>query len=274
MNIKVLEKIEMTKEQVKRIEELGKVSWFANSSDEECKERIKDADVVVVDWIDPSAFILSMSSPSLLALMSTGFTWIQHRAEARSKNILISNIPGYATEAVAEHVLGLTLCVARQTMMGDRNIRAGKKEKGHIVGIELKNRKLGIIGLGRIGSRVAEIAQCLGMAVVTYNRHPKKIKGIVELPLDELLSSCDVVCICCPLNDDSKGMLNKDRLSLMKKDAILVGTTWDVVVLDDLISALKNGYLFGAGFDVAIEGGEIALPEAFTELQNIVLTPH
>lgn len=274
MNIKVLEKIDMTEEQVKRIEELGKVSWFANSSDEECKERIQDADVAVVDWIDPSSFILSMKSPSLLALMSTGFAWIQHRAEAKSKSILISNIPGYAAEAVAEHIIGLTLCVARQTMIGDRSIRAGKKEKGHIVGIELKNRKLGIIGLGRIGSRVAKVAQCIGMDVVTYNRHPKKIKGIVDLPLDELLSSCDVVCICCPLNDDSKGMLNKDRLSLMKKDAILVGTTWDVVVLDDLISALRNGYLFGAGFDVAIEGGEIALPAAFTELQSIVLTPH
>lgn len=195
MNIKVLEKIDVTKEQVERIEKLGKVSWFTNSSDEECKERIKDADIVVVDWIDPSSFILSMKSPSLLALMSTGFAWIQNRTEARSKNILISNIPGYAAEAVAEHVIGLTLSVARQTMVGDRNIRAGKKEKGHIVGIELKNRKMGIIGLGRIGSRVAEIAQCIGMDIATYNRHPKKIKGIADLSLDDLLSSSDIVCI-------------------------------------------------------------------------------
>jgi len=274
MNIKVLEKIEMTKEQIKLIENLGTVNWFENSTKEECKERINGADVVVVDWIDPSSFILSMKSPSLLALMSTGFAWIQHRDEAKSKNILISNIPGYATEAVAEHVIGLALCVARKTMIGDRNIRAGNKEKGYLKGIELRNRRMGIIGLGRIGNRVAEIAKPFGMEVVTYNRHPKKKKDIADLPLVELLSSSDLVCICCPLNEDSKGMLNKERLNFMKKDAILIWVTWDVVVLDDLIFTLKSGHLRGIGFDVAIEGGEIILPEDLLRLDNVVLTPH
>ena len=82
------------------------------------------------------------------------------------------------------------------------------------------------------------------------------------------------VCVCCPLNEDSKGILNKDRLNLMKDDAILVGATWDVVVLGDLISVLKNNRIRGAGFDVAIEGGKIDLPEELLKLGNVVLTPH
>lgn len=274
MKIVVLEKIEIIEKQVKRLEQLGDVEWFDSSSEKECKERIKGADVVVVDWIDPSPFILSMKSPSLLALMSTGYGWIKHRAEARKQGILISNIPGYATEAVAEHIIGLALCVARQTMVGDRNIRAGKKEKGYLRGIELQGRRIGIIGLGQIGRRVAEISRSLGMEVVTYNRHSKSCEGIKDLSLNELLSSSDVICICCPLNDDSRGMLNKERLNLLKSNAILVGATWDIVVLDDLIPFLKSGRIGGMGFDVAVEGGKIDLPEDLLKIDNVVLTPH
>jgi len=274
MKIAVLEKIEMTKKQIDRLEQIGDVDWYESSSEEECKERIKGADVVAVDWIDPSPFILFMKSPSLLTLMSTGYDWIKHRAEARKQSVLISNIPGYATEAVAEHLMGLMFSVARQIMIGDRNIRGGKKEKGYLRGIELRNRRLGIIGLGRIGNRVAEIAKCFGMEVVTYNRNPKACEGIKDLSLDDLLCSSDVVCVSCPLNDDSRGLLNKNKLNLMKNDAILIGTTWNVVVLNDLIPLLKSGRIRGAGFDVAIEGGKIDLPEDLLKIDNVVLTPH
>ena len=212
MKIVVLEKIDMTKGQISRLEQLGKVDWFESSTEEECSQRIKGADVVVVDWIDPSQFILRMNLPSLLALMSTGYTWIQNRAEARGKNILISNVPGYAVEAVAEHLIGLTLCVARQTIIGDRRIRAGIKEKGSLQGIELKGRRIGIIGLGKIGKRVGELSHSLGMEIVTYNRNPKSYEGAKDVSLTELLSTSDVVCVCCPLNDESKGMLSKERL--------------------------------------------------------------
>jgi len=274
MKIVVLEKIKMSKDQVSRLKQLGDVELFDSSNEEECKERIKGADVVVVDWIDPSSFILSMKKKSLLALMSTGYGWIKYRTEAKEKGILISNIPGYATEAVAEHIIGLMLCTARQTTVGDRNIHARKKEKGYLEGIELKGRKMGIIGLGQIGKRVAEISKCFGMEVVTYNRSKKSWEDIKYLPLDELLSSSDIICISCPLNDDSRGMLDKNKLKLLKKDAILVGTTWGVVVLEDLITLLKTKHIRGIGFDVAVEGGEIDLPENLLNLDNVVLTPH
>lgn len=274
MKIVVLEKIELAEEQVAKLEALGEVEWFESSTEEESKARIKGTDVAVVDWVDPSPFILSMKSPSLIALMSTGYEWIKNREEARKQDILISNIPGYATEAVAEHIIGLAFSVAKKTMIGDRNIRSGNKEKGYLRGIELKGRKMGIIGLGQIGKRVAEISKCFGMEVVTFNRQKKMYEGITDVPLDDLLSSSDIVCISCPLNDDSRGMLNKDRLRLLKTDAILIGATWDIIVLEELIPLLKAGKIRGIGFDAAVEGGNIELPEELLTLDNVFLTPH
>jgi glycerate dehydrogenase len=114
MKIVVLEKVDMSPDQRTRLESLGDVQWFESSTPNEIGMRVKGADVVVVDWIDPSPFILDMKAPSLIALLSTGFSWVQHRDAAREKGILIANVPAYSTEAVAEHLLGLILCVARR----------------------------------------------------------------------------------------------------------------------------------------------------------------
>jgi phosphoglycerate dehydrogenase-like enzyme len=274
MDIAVLEKINMTDSQRARLEALGNVDWHESSTEEQCRERIKAKDVVVLDWIDPSSFILAMKAPSLLALMSTGYDWIKHREEARQKDILISNVPGYAAEAVAEHLIGLALAVVRKTVVGDRAIRAGRSDKGYLQGVELKGRIMGIIGLGHIGKRVAEIAKCFGMSIITYNRRPKKFPYIEDVPLETLLSSSDVVCISCPLNDSSRGMLDKKRLSLLKPGSIVVGATWHVLSVKDLVPLLKKGTVFGAGFDVAIEGSKLDLPEELLAIENVIVTPH
>lgn len=274
MKIVVLEKIKMTDEQAKRLEKLGEVEWYDDSTEEESKKRIKDADVVITDWIDPTGFILSMKTPSLLALMSTGYGWINNRDKARGKDILISNIPGYATEAVAEHIIGLVLSVARKTMVGDKNIRLGKKEKGNLEGVELKGRQMGIIGLGNIGQRVAEISDVLGMDVVTFNRNKKFGKNIKDVTLEELLLTSDVICVTCSLNDDSRNMLNKEKLKLLKKGAIITGAVDGVIVMEDLIPFLKSGQIRGVGIDIAIEVGNMACSKDLLGFDNVLFTPH
>ncbi|MFA5041401.1 MAG: NAD(P)-dependent oxidoreductase [Bdellovibrionales bacterium] len=274
MKIAVLEKIEMSEDQKARLENAGTVQWFDSSTPEEINVRIKDADVVVVDWIDPSPFILNMKSPSLLALLSTGFGWVQHREEARKRGILIANVPAYSTEAVAEHLLGLILCVARRIATGDRAIRSGKCKKGNLRGIELTGRTLGIIGLGNIGSRLAQQATALGMRVVSYSRKQKKNKIAPDVSLDKLLNVSDVVAVCCPLNADSKMLLNHDRLARMKPGAILVSATWDVIDLAEIAPLLADGRLFGLGLDAAVEGSEIKIQEKLLEFENVVITPH
>ncbi len=274
MKITVLEKIEMSADQKARLETLGEVRWFESSTPEEAKERIKNSDVVVVDWIDPSPFLLDMKFPSLLALLSTGFGWVQHREEARKRDIMIANVPGYSTEAVAEHLLGLTLCAARRITAGDRGLRAGNNKKGVLRGIELSGRTLGIIGLGNIGSRLARLAADLGMRVVSHSRTQKKNKTAPDVELDELLRISDVIAVCCPLNEDSKMLLGRDRLGHMKRGAILVSATWDVIDLEETMPLLADGRLFGLGLDAAVEGAEIKIPEKLMKFENVIITPH
>ena len=226
----------------------------------------------MIDWIDPNGFLGEMKKSSLLALMSTGYSWIDIK-KARELGIAVSNVPGYATEAVAEHIVGLMFAVARKTIVGDANIRKGKKEKGYLRGIELFGCRAGIIGLGRIGKRVAEILMCFGMEAVAYDENQKDVAGIKNVSLDELLKTSAAVFVTCSLNDTSKDLMNEDKLRLMKKDAILLSTTWGVVNLEAVTKILKNKQIFGAGFDVSIEGSDIVLPKDFTELENVVLTP-
>jgi phosphoglycerate dehydrogenase-like enzyme len=274
MKITVLEHVQMTDDQRAKLERLGDACWNESSTEVECRARIENADVVVVDWIDPSPFILEMKSPSLLALMSTGFGWIKHREEARERGILISNIPGYATEAVAEHIIGLLLAVTRRIVTGAQSVHNGETAKGNLPGIELAGRTMGIIGLGRIGSRVAELANAFGMKLVTHNRHPKHMPRILDLSLAALLESSDVVCVSCPLNDQSRDLLDATNLRLLRRGSILVGATWDVVNVSDLIPLLRSGHIRGFGFDAAIEGGGITLPPDLRQLENVVITPH
>ena len=274
MKIVILEKLVMSDLQRAELEKLGTVDWHDSSTEAECESRIRGADVVVVDWVDPSPFILKMKAPSLLALMSTGYAWIQHRADAKSRGILISNIPGYATEAVAEHLIGLLLCAVKNIMIGDRSVRAGASQKGGPPGIELRGRSLGVIGLGRIGMRVAELARAFGMAVRTFNRTAKNIPDIPDMDLDTLLTISDVICVSCPLNAESKGMLDAARLAKLKSGAVLVGTTWDVIDTGAAADLLGTGRLRALAFDVAVEGANISLPERLRVLDNVVLTPH
>jgi lactate dehydrogenase-like 2-hydroxyacid dehydrogenase len=270
----VLEKVAFSQQQREKLETLGQVNWYDTSTPDQCFQRAEGADVVVVDWIDASPFILKLKSPSLLALMSTGFAWIKHREEARNRGILISNIPGYATEAVAEHIIGLLLAVARQTVVGSQSVQTGQKTKGGLQGVELAGRTIGIIGLGHIGSRVAKLAKAFGMNVITHNRHRKAISGIRDVSLSDILELSDVVCVSCPLNDESRDMLNEKTLKLIRQQAILVGATWDVVNIADLIPLLRSGHIRGFGFDAAIEGGGINLPPDLRQLDNVVITPH
>ncbi len=273
MKITVLEDMGFTPEQKDRLASLGQVEYYQHGEDLSTKtalELTKDSDVVVVNWIDPSPFILSMKTPSLVALMSTGFGWIQHMDEARERGTLVANIPAYATEAVAEHIFGLLLSFMKRINISsnwtreesDRAVVFGKEigvvEKGtdSLVGRELQGKTIGIIGLGNIGSRVAELSKAFGMKTITFNRTPKNNPIAEDVSLETLLSRSDIVCVTCPLNADSKQMLNGSNFGLLKKNAVLTGATWGVIEENTLLEALKNNAIAGAAFDVALEGAE------------------
>ena len=274
MKIAILEKIEMADDQKQRLNKLGKVQTYDSSTLEQCIDRVKNVDVAAIDWIDPNGFLEYMKPDSLLALMSTGYSWIDIE-KARSLGISVANIPAYATEAVAEHLWALILAVFRKIAFSDCVVREGGWEQGQIRGLELKNRTLGVIGLGRIGRRMAEIGQkAFNMKVITYNRTPKNLSDIGEVSLQQLLREADVISINCDLNQTSRDLIGQKEFDLVRPMAVIVSATWNVINLPALIVTLKNKRILGAGLDIAAEGGKPELPKGLLELDNVVLTAH
>ena len=171
----------------------------------------------------------------------------------REKGIKVSNASGYSNEAVAELAIGMTLSLLRNVKKTEERVRNGKDKTG-LVGCEIKDKTVGIVGLGKIGSRSAELFHAFGANVMAFSRHIHEdaAEYIMQTSdLDELLRASDVVVLHCPLNDSTRGLINKEKLALMKKTAVLINVArGPVVVSQDLADALNNGEIAGAGVDV------------------------
>ena len=272
--ITVLEHVLFSEEQKNRLAVLGDVEYCNYGEDialDAAIEKTKNSDVVVVNWIDPSPFILSMKENSLVSLLSTGYGWIQNMTESKKKGVIVTNIPAYSTEAVAEHIIGLLLSYVKGIAVSSNQSKAGKRSP---LGNELKGKTIGIIGLGNIGSRVAELAQAFGMKIITYNRSRKHKPAVADVTLNEILSMSDIVCITCPLNDQSKGLINQSNIGFLKQGAILAGATWGVVEETALKSALADGRISGVAYDLALEGTEKLQSSELLELPNFLCTFH
>lgn len=200
--------------------------------------------------------------------------------------IYVTNTPGVLTEATAELTWALILAVARRIVEADHFVRWGEWERLRtgwhpkmMLGIELKGKILGVIGAGRIGSRVAEIgAKGFGMKVIYYdinrNEYLEKELGAEYRNLDQLLQEADIVTIHVPLTKETHYMINEERLKKMKKSAILINTArGSVIDTDALIKALKEGWIAGAGLDV-FEQEPLPANHPLTAFKNVVLVPH
>lgn len=198
---------------------------------------------------------------------------------ARARGVEILTSPEAATQSVAELTMGLILAVARKIAFCDRKIRAGEWPKKHAVGVELWGKTLGVIGAGRIGLAVARIAKFgFNMNVVYYDvARNKKIEeevGARYVSLEDLLREADVVTIHVPLTEQTKYLINEEKLKLMKRTAILINTSRGTVVdTKALIRALKEGWIAGAGLDV-FEKEPLPPNHPLLELENVVLTAH
>ena len=196
---------------------------------------------------------------------------------ARSRGVTVVNSPESLVEAVSEHVLLLMLAMSRKLVSADTSTKAGRWEKNALVGKELKGKVLGIVGVGRIGRRIAEIAKVMGMSVLAYDVVPVPPDvvsglGLGMVGLDELFASSDYVTLHVPLTDDTRHMVGAQRLSQMKRGAFLVNTSRGGVVDEEsLAAALKEGRLGGAALDVFEKepptGPILSAP-------NTILTPH
>ena len=196
---------------------------------------------------------------------------------AKSRGVSVVNSPESLVEGVAEHVILLMLALSRRLVQADTGTRAGRWEKNSLMGKELRGKVLGVVGLGRIGRRIAEIAKTLGMGVLFYDVlaiPPEVISelGAKVVGLDELFSASDYVTLHVPLTPETAHMVGAQRLARMKPAAVLINTSRGGVIDEDaLAAALTEGRLGGAALDVFDRehrsGAIISAP-------NTILTPH
>jgi len=197
-------------------------------------------------------------------------------AACTRRGVLLSNTPDVLTEATAELTLSLLLGLVRRATEGDRLLRTGSGwiwSPTFMLGSGLRGKLLGIVGLGRIGSEVARLAQSFGMRVAYTSRSGPADGPYEWLPFDELLSRADVVSLHCPLTPETRHLIGRDELRLMRSDAYLVNTTRGPVVDEEaLAEALAAGVIAGAALDVFEREPEV-LP-GLLGLENVVLAPH
>jgi len=202
-------------------------------------------------------------------------------AYCREKGILVTNTPGVLTEATADLTWALILAVARRIPQADRFTREGRFQGWALdlfLGQEIAGQKLGIIGLGRIGQAVARRALGFGLQIFYYDpnrlsEEKEKELQVTYLPLDDLLKTADIITLHASLNPSTYHLINREKLALMKKTAILINVARGPIVDEvALAEALKNGQIWGAGLDVYEREPEIE--KALLSLDNVVLLPH
>ena len=253
-------------------------------SDEELRAVVKQADVLVptvTDRIDADLINAAGDQLKLIASFGTGVDHID-LAAARARGITVTNTPGVLTEDTADVALALMLAVPRRIAEGDKVTRAGDWNGWSptgMLGHRINGKRLGIIGMGRIGSAVARRARGFGLSIHYHNRKPVHPETEAELEatywesLDQMLSRVDIVSVNCPHTPATHRMLTRERLELMQPSAYLVNTSRGEVVDEEaLADLLASRHIAGAGLDVYADEPNIT-PSLMT-LSNVVLLPH
>ncbi|SMD12036.1 NAD(P)-dependent oxidoreductase [Sporomusa malonica] len=264
-----------------QLAKLTTVTKYAASSDQEILERVKDQNIVVTKELPVGKDLILQFPPSvkLICEAGTGYNNID-LAAAREKNITVCNVPGYSTEAVAQLAITFMLSLSaslpqQQLMLNQKNYDNFTKHL-MVPHFEILNKTLGIIGSGSIGQQVIKVALALGMNILVYNRTHKlwndpKIKSV---SLEELLKQSDFISLHCPLTADTKHIINKDKLSIMKPSAFVINTSRGALIKEtDLIEALQAGKIAGAGLDVQ-DPEPPELDNPLFAMKNVILTPH
>jgi D-3-phosphoglycerate dehydrogenase len=192
------------------------------------------------------------------------------------RGISVTNTPGVNANSVAEHTLALMLAVTRQIPAMDRGVRAGQWPRALLV--QLEGKTLGVIGLGAIGRRVAALATAFGMRILATSWGPDDGRaatvGAKHVTLETLLGESDIVSVHMRLSADTNGILNRERLALMKPSSFLINTARGALVdREALIDALREGRIAGAGLDV-FHDEPIGANDPLLSLPNVVMTPH
>lgn len=280
MKIVIADPIYLTEEYRKRLEALGELEIYNSipASNDEFIERIKDAEIVLVGRYGVNAEALR-STPKLrmISLWQTGYDNVDLDA-ATERGVVVSNVPNYAFDSVAEFVFALTLDLLRRVHIADARLRKGRFEWRCYIGNQLMSKTIGVLGTGNIGKRVIQIAHGFNMNVLSVTAHPDPEKaralGAKFVDLDTLLKESDIVTLHVPLTSETEHMIGASQLEKMKPTAILINTARGKVVDEAaLIEALREKTIAGAGLDV-FEKEPLPMDSPLLKLDNVLLTPH
>ena len=247
-------------------------------SDEEKISRLLDADILLNlrgSLSFPRHVLQSLPRLKMIAVCGIGFDSI-HLPTATEQGIVVSNVPGRTAKVVAEHALGLMLAVSRRMAWMTSELRAGRW-RGDL-GVSLCGKQIGVIGTGNIGCEMLRLCKAIGMTGKAWSLNPCHEKaaqlGFQYVPLQDLLQSSDVISVHTRLSEQTRNLINAEKLALMKPSAILINTSRGAIVdSSSLVSALNTGRLFGAGLDV-FDTEPLPVHHPLLSCQQVVLTPH
>jgi glycerate dehydrogenase len=265
------------------LHELGEVEIHDRSSGDEVMLRSREAAVLITNKAPVSAAVIEQA-PLLrfIAVSATGFDCVDV-GSARRRGIPVANVPEYGTDSVAQLVFALLLECCHHVGLHAEAVRAGEWSRSpefcfwKTPLIELAGKTMGIVGFGRIGRRVGELAHAFGMDVLAHSRSPgvpPPYQRFTWAGMEELFRQADVISLHCPLTPETAGLVRRERLDLMKPSAILINTARGGLVVEaDLTEALNQGRLAAAAADVV--GSEPIRPDnPLLTARNCLITPH
>ena len=259
---------------------LGNVTAYGLTTPEEAAARIADADIVLCNKTPMTAAVMASAKKlRYIGLFATGYNNID-LDYARAHGITVCNVPGYSTDAVAQHTFAFILALTNRVGEYNRTIAAGDWVKSRTFSYfplplaELAGKTIGIVGYGAIGRRVADIARAFGLKVLVYTRRPCGDPTVEQVSFDNLLVRADIVTLHCPLNEQSAGMMDAAAFARMKQGALFINTARGPLVDEAALrAALDSGHLGGAGLDVLCQE-PMAADCPLLGAPRCLITPH
>lgn len=265
------------------LEKIGNVVVYDRTNADEIVARAVDAQIVLTNKTPMTRETISkLPNLQYIGVLATGFNIIDTEA-AKERGIIVTNVPTYSTQSVAQLVFALLLELCHHVGLHSDAVHKGEWTRSIDFSftkaplIELAGKTIGLIGLGRIGKQTAQVAQAFGMRVLAVGsgrRTPPEVAGVEWVELDELMERSDVVSLHCPLTPATEKMINAEKIALMKKSAFLINTSRGPLIDEEALAhALNEGRIAGAAVDVLSTEPPTA-DNPLLSARNCVITPH
>lgn len=264
-----------------QFKKFGDLTVYDRTNLNEVLQRAGDAEILLTNkTVLDKEIIHQLYNLKYIGVLATGYNVVDVEA-AKKKGIVVTNVPGYSTASVAQHVFSLLLEITARVGHHDQTVKKGQWSNStdfcywNYPLMELANKTFGVLGYGRIGKQTAQIAKAFGMNVIAYDRgrtnHDETARKVT---LAELFSESDIITLHVPLFEDTKEMINKQSIDTMKDGVILINTSRGALINEqDLADALKSGKVKAAGLDVLTQEPP-AKDNPLIPLDNCLITPH